>query len=154
MSSFNYTCTSYTDLLTFSPCSHFRQWIEHCPFFQEPQLSSLAPAAAVLTIPLPTSSPWGVLPSPWPHLWSSPATPCITAAKTKTSLRPLQPPRPRMTDSLPLPMETPPQTDPPTTAKTNIPKPVLCWHFFSLHHCHSKHYMNYQTLVSVQTLSC
>lgn len=117
------------------------------PSFQEPQQASLAPAAAVLTIPSPTSSPWGVLPSPWPHLWSSPATPCIMAAKMKTSLRPLQPPQPRMRDSQPLPMETPPLTDPSTAAKTNIPKPVLCWHFLSLiHNCHSFQFINIWTV--------
>lgn len=61
------------------------------------------------------------------------------AAKIKTSLRPLQASHPRMTDSQPLPVEIPPLIDPPTTAKTNIPKPVLCWHFLPLtHHCPSK----------------
>ncbi len=67
-----------------------------CPSFQELLRVSLASAAAVLTILSPTSSPWGALPSPWPHLWSSPAIPCITAVKTKTSQRRLRPPRPCM----------------------------------------------------------
>lgn len=107
-----------------------------CPSFQEPLRASQAPAAAVLTIPSPTSSPWGALPSPWPHLWSSPATPCITAVKTMSWQRPLRPPRPRMTRD-PRPLLSPPPrpstlTDLPTAAKTNIPKPVPCRHFLHL----------------------
>uniref|UniRef100_A0A7N8YF43 Histone-arginine methyltransferase CARM1 n=1 Tax=Mastacembelus armatus TaxID=205130 RepID=A0A7N8YF43_9TELE len=65
-----------------------------CSSFQEPLQASLVPAAAVLTILSPTSSLWGVLPSPWPHLWSSPATPCIMAAKMKSLQKPLQSPCP------------------------------------------------------------
>lgn len=54
-----------------------------CSLHQEPPRVSRAPAAAVLTILSPTSSPWGALPSPWLHLWSSPATPCTMAVKMK-----------------------------------------------------------------------
>lgn len=54
---------------------------------QEPPLVSRAPAAAVPTIPSPTSSPWGALPSPWLRLWLSPATPCIMEARMKTLQR-------------------------------------------------------------------
>ncbi|KAM6966397.1 histone-arginine methyltransferase CARM1 isoform 1-T1 [Tautogolabrus adspersus] len=70
----------------------------------EPPRVSRAPATAVLITPSPTSSPWGVRPSPWPRRWSSPATPCTTAVKTKTSKqRPLRPPRPLHEKRSPLP---------------------------------------------------
>lgn len=70
---------------------------------QEPLRVSPAPVAAVLTILSPTSSPWGALPSPWPHLWSSLATPCIMAVKTKTSQRPPMPPHEKNPPSPPQP---------------------------------------------------
>ena len=97
---------------------------------QEPQPDSRAQAAVVLTIPSPTSSQWAALPSPWPHLWSSPATPCITAVKTRTPQRPLQPPHPPcMTrDPQPLPVELLSTTLPPTLQPWLIlhsqPKPI------------------------------
>lgn len=126
---------------------------------REPLRANQAPAAAVLTIPSPTSSPWGVLPSPWPHLWSSPATPCITAVKTKTLQRPLWPPHPCMTrHPQPLPVE-PLNPDWPTNRSQNqytktsavpaLPPLVRHPHFtvFS-----PSLYERLNTLVSVQTL--
>lgn len=87
------------------------------PSFQDPLRASQASAAAVLTIPSPTSSPWAALPSLWPHLWPSPATPCITAVKTKTLQRPLRPPRPCMTRSPSVPSGAP--LDWPTNRSQN-----------------------------------
>ena len=92
--------------------------------FQDPLPANRA--AAVHIIPSPTSSAWAALPYPWPLRWLSPATPCITAVKAKTTEGPLRLPGPCMTKTSPChPLL---QTFPPATAKSNIPNPVLCWH--------------------------
>lgn len=136
-----------------------------CSSLQEPLQASQASAAAVLTILSPTSSPWGALPSPWPHPWSSPATPCITAVKTKTSQRPLRPPHPRMTrNPWPLPVEplSPQPTIHPWLTRQPQPKPIYqnqccagtsspCWSPRSTLF-RSSLYERLNALISVQTL--